>query len=93
MTDFSPSCNTIDKKLSDTIEDILFNNNIELELGQLYIVINHMLKYSNFTIKYRNKVRNIKTYIHKTYGSLSKFITENTVYKIDEIDGLSYIIT
>ena len=45
MTDFSPSNNTIDKKLLDTIEDILFNNNIELELGQLYIVINHMLKY------------------------------------------------
>ena len=25
-----------------------------------------MLKYSNFVIKYKNKVRNIKTYIHKT---------------------------
>lgn len=93
MTNFSPSCNNIDKKLSDTIEDILFNNNIELELGQLYIVINHMFKYSNFIIKYKNKVRNIKTYIRKTYGSLSKFITEKTIYKIDEIDGLSYIIT
>lgn len=93
MTDFSPSNNTIDNKLLDTIEDILFNNNIELELGQLYIVINHMLKYSNFVIKYKNKVRNIKTYIHKTYGSLSKFIVKNTKYKIEEINGLSYIMT
>ena len=52
-----------------------------------------MLKYSNFVIKYKNKVRNIKTYIHKTYGSLSKFIVKNTKYKIEEINGLSYIMT
>ena len=52
-----------------------------------------MLKYSNFVIKYKNKVRNIKTYIHKTQGSLSKFIVKNTKYKIEEINGLSHIIT
>ena len=93
MTDFTPSNNVIDKKLLDTIEDILFNNNIELELGQLYIVLNHMLKYSDFVIRHRGKVRNIKTYLHKSYGSLSKFIQKNTTYKIEEINGLSYIIT
>ena len=73
-------------------EDILFNNNIELEQTIVYSNKSHV-KYSNFVIKYKNKVRNIKTYIHKTYGSLSKFIVKNTKYKIEEINGLSYIMT
>ena len=91
MKDFSPSCEVIDKKIINIIDDTLFNNNIDIDLGQLYIVLKHTFNYLNFTIKFNNKVRNIGTYLHKKHKSLSQFIKNNTKYKIVEQDGLHYI--
>ena len=91
MKDFSPSYKVVDKKIINIIDDTLFNNNIDIELGQLYIVLKHTLKYANFVIKYDNKVRNVGTYLHKKHKSLSQFIKHNTEYKISELGGLQYI--
>jgi len=91
MKDFSPSCKVIDKKIINIIDDTLFNNNIDIELGQLYMILKHTLKYMNFVIKYDNKVRNVGTYLHKKHKSLSHFIKQNTEYKISEHDELLYI--
>ena len=91
MKDFSPSYKVIEKKIINIIDDTLFNNNIDIELGQLYIVLKHTLKYANFVIKYDNKVRNVGTYLHKTHKSISQFIKHNTKYKVITQGGLQYI--
>lgn len=42
---------------------------------------------NKINLRYNDKVRNINSYIHKTHNSLSKFIKNNTEYKIENIDN------
>ena len=91
MKEFSPSVKEIDKKIKEIIEDTMFNNNIDIELGQLYIIIKHTLNYINYKIKCDGKIRSLSTYFNKNHKSISNFIKTNTEYKLLKQDELLYI--
>lgn len=93
MTQFNPNCDIIDSKIIEIINGTMFNDGTVIELSQLYTVINHTMNYMKFTIRYNNKIRNLRTYLQKQHRSISKFIKQNTKYKLTAQEGSIYIMS
>tara|TARA_B100001093_G_C26843105_1_gene1021533 strand:+ start:1106 stop:1381 length:276 start_codon:yes stop_codon:yes gene_type:complete len=76
----------LDKNIVCEIDNFFCEAEVDMvllsDLGNLLkMEINNKLN-----LRYNDKVRNINSYIHKTHNSLSKFIKDNTKYRIENID-------